>query len=134
MFLVLIIAAVLIMSPLFFIEAGQNGDGGFSWTTLIFGLVMSLPIAFLGFRLGFPRLVIVALISAGLAVFFSPIVLSNRTYYFSNLQHPYWVIYASQIYMAGYFLLMALVLILEGGMTFLNYLHNNPLPVESLNE
>ena len=115
------------------IGGGSNGDGGASWTTLTFGLVMSLFFAFLGILSGLPRLVVVAVISAGLAVFFSPIFLSNQTYYFSNSQIPYWVVFAAQIFITAYFLSMALVLILSGGIAFLIYLRKHPLPMEMPN-
>ena len=133
-FLVLeVFLAILIVSPMILVDRGPNGDGGASWITLIFGLVMSLVFAFLGIQSGLARLVGVAVISAGLAVVLSPIFLSNQTYYFSSSKIPYWVVFASQIFITAYFLSMALVLILTGGIAFLIYLHSHPLPMETLN-
>ncbi len=112
---------------------GQE-DSGFSWIAMTFGLVISLVFAIQGIRLGFPRLIVVALISAGVAIFFSPLVLNNQTYYFSTEQHPYWVVEAWQIFFPAYFLSMAPVLTFSGGLAFLNYLRRNPLLTEESNE
>ena len=129
-----ILLALLVMSPILLINSGENGDGGAAWMTFTFGLVMSLSLAFLGFQSGLPRLGILAILSAGLAVFLSPIFWRNQTYYFSNAQFPYWVLYPSQIFITAYFLLMALALILSGGISLLVYLRHNPPRLETINE
>ena len=126
--------ALLIVSPMLLMDSGPNGDGGASWTTFTFGLVMSLFFGFLGFQSRLRRLAVVALISAGLAVVLSPLFIGSQSYIFSNPQIPYWVLYSSQIFITAYFLLMALVLTLSGGMAFLTYLHHNPLPLEMVHE
>jgi hypothetical protein len=132
-FPIMIPLALLIISPLFFVDSGINGDGGFSWVPFAFGLVMGLIFAFLGISLRLPRLIVDAVISIGLAIFFSPIVLSNQTYYFSNPQFPYWVIYASNIFFTAYCSLMGFALTLMGGLAFLNYLHTHPVLLETAN-
>ena len=129
-----ILLALVVMSPILLVSSGPNGDGGAAWMTFIFGLVMSGFLAFLGFQSGLPRLCILAALSAGLAVFLSPIFWSNQTYYFSNAQFPYWVLYPSQIFITAYFLLMALALILSGGISLLVYLRHNPRRLEPVDE
>ncbi|MBN2386902.1 MAG: hypothetical protein JXB85_07770 [Anaerolineales bacterium] len=126
------VIAVSIFIPFFLM--GRNGDGGLSWLTLTFGLVIGIVLILQGFWLGFPRLAVVGLISAGLAVLLSPIVFAGQTYIFSNQQFPYWVVPAWQIFFPVYFLLMAPVLLLSGGIAFLNYLHNNPPLAEDPDE
>ena len=117
-FLVLeFLSSSLDRQPYTTVGSGPNGDGGASWTTFTFGLVMSLFFAFFGFQSRLRRLVVVALISAGLAVVLSPLFLGSQTYSFSNPQIPYWVLYPSQIFITAYFLLMALVLTFSGGIS-----------------
>jgi hypothetical protein len=131
---VVIVLALLVMSPILLVDSGSNGDGGASWTAFVLGLIMSGFLAFLGFQSGLVRLGVLAFLSAGLAVFLSPIFWHNQTYYFNSPQFPYWVLYPSQIFITAYFLLMALGLILSGGISLLVYLHHNPRLVEPVDE
>jgi hypothetical protein len=135
-FLLSILLGIVISAFIFIpvLLVGRNGDGGWSWLTLTLGLVISVVLILQGVWLGFPRLVIVGLISTGLAVLLSPIVFAGQIYIFSNQQFPYWVVPAWQIFFPVYFLLMAPVLLLSGGIAFLNYLRNNPPLTEAPDE
>lgn len=133
-FLLSIATAIMIVSPILLIDGGPAGDAGAAWVILTTGLFLSVLTAFLGLQSRVPRLLVVAIIMAGLAILFSPAIFGTRPYIYSSYQTPYWVIYASQLFSAGYFLSIGVVFSISGGIGFLNYLHANPLPVEVVDE
>jgi hypothetical protein len=126
------VIALLVISPVLLF--GRSDGSGISWVILTLGLAFSLFFVYLGIRLGFPRLIVVALISAGLAILCSPLVFGIHRYIYSSAKFPYWVIDSIQFFLPAYFLFMGLVLVVSGSLAFVCYLHRNPLQTEPSNE
>jgi hypothetical protein len=127
-----LLAALSLLLPIFlFWEAA---DAGLNWWNLSIGLFLGCIFLWLGLRLGYPRFVVLACLSAGLGALLSPFFIKGQVYYFSSPEIPYWVIPPFQIFLPAYFLLMALGLVSTGGWAFLRYLHCNPAPAEAPHE
>jgi len=109
----------------------NNPEAGLSWLVLTLSLWLAGLFLFLAYRLRFWRFLLLALASSGLGILCSPLFLPNQTYVHSSPDIPYWVIPSFQIAFSAYFILIALALVVSGGVAFLRYLHSHPLPAET---
>lgn len=123
-----VLLTLFVLAPVFLFL--KTADAGLSWMVLSLGVCLAGLSLYLAIRLRFWRYLFLALASAGLGLVCSPLVLPYQTYIHTSPEIPYWVIPSFQIAFSTYFILMALALVISGGITFLRYLHSNPLPAE----